>query len=133
MSSAHPLDFSASFTNDRHMHIVVCDEPTGHLLDFELVPLPLTMQVMQRALLALRARHLQRLEAELRDVEYLPTDNELEAHRVPEDAAVVEYRPHDPAAEREVRDRVRHAQMAARLAPLSDLYCVSPYRPAGGR
>jgi hypothetical protein len=154
----HLSDAVAYFNSD-HMHIVVTDPGTGHLLDFELIPLPLTVSSTLQALHDLRVRHLRRQDAAARDIEHLPTDNELDAHRVPDDGAVVEFDPDDvdrsePLAvdggeasafaeeevpilapeDRAVVERRRRAEMIKRLRPLMHLYTnVSPYRPQGER
>ena len=136
-----------------YLHVVVTDPVTGHLLDFELIALPLTVDATLRALASLHERHVRRRDADARD-EHLPCDNELYAYHVPEDKAVLELSPPrhpdtaddgdgvgevavlddgaiDPPQDREAVARRRRAQIIERLRPIEDLWNVSPFRPEG--
>lgn len=143
-----------------YMHIVVTDPATGHLLDFEIIPVPLTMTDVTQALQDLRARHVDRQAADDEDSRWLPSESELVAHKLEDVDNVIELPAPTTRADvrriaatvicddtdtsidtaiaevaRDERRRVeaqRHAKMVQRLQAVAPLWDVSPYRPAGG-
>jgi hypothetical protein len=155
MSHHHPdhqLRVSSCLDNGEHFHIVVTDPATEHLIDFEVLPLPITIGSLQGALSALSERHLLRLAADDQDSVWLPSENELYAHCVPEDGTVLVFDPrgqsHAPVvevdepvvlddsdaqereaareeearAERAAIEAQRHRETAERLVPIMHFY-----------
>ncbi len=121
VSSTHPTDptdqpASKIFANGEHLHVIVRDPATGRVLDFELIPLPLTVEATVQALHELRVRNQQRQAAAHADQQSAP-----KALR-------------GPSPERVEIERRRHAEMVERLRPLAPLITrVSPYREPGER
>lgn len=156
--SPDPITIRTGQHDADYLHLVVTDAATGHLLDFEIVPVPLTILTVVQALEELRQRHLDRQTADDEDSRWLPSDSELVAHRLEDADNVIELptpvtradvrRIADTVicddtdtaidtafadAAREERRRVeaqRHAEMAQRLQTVAPLWDVSPYRPA---
>lgn len=132
-----------------YLHVVLKDPDTDEVLDFEIVSMPASAQAVASVFGALRDRHEQRTGDDQPSDDphgvgdhMTIDDTQVDAWELvappakPQektDGAKLTGKRREASEQRRAIERRRHQEMVERLAGISALWPVSPYRAAGER